>query len=249
MAASSYEYKHAESGISEEDTGLGGEVHGVREGTGKYEPSEGAAGSGESSTRPVNSTGYLETAHGLMTYSEVAETLAVSVVKAIENIVSTNPDNLNISPEWVCSIHRDIAGSLFPDWAGRLRDINVLVGTHTPPPYYEVPVHIRLYCEDLSARLENVSIEEIEGVAEVLAFADWRFQWVHPFRDFNGRVGRILLSAVLFRLKLPPAETAAVKPSARALYLEALHTADQGNLEPLTEIWEERLSAAAEADE
>ena len=48
--------------------------------------------------------------------------------------------------------------------------------------------------------------------AETLAFADWRFQWIHPFRDFNGRVGRILLSAMLFKLRLPPAETAVVEP-------------------------------------
>lgn len=155
----------------------------------------------------------------------------------------------SVLPEWVCSVHGDIAGSLFPDWGGRLRDINVMVGTHTPPPYYEVPVHIRLYCEDLSARLMNAEGGSIEAIAETLAYADWRFQWIHPFKDFNGRVGRILLAAVLFRLKLPPAETAAVEPEAKARYLEALRAADEGDLSPLTEIWGERLSAAAEGAE
>ena len=56
-------------------------------------------------------------------------------------------------------------------------DVNVQVGTHIPPPYFEVPVHIRLYCEDLSARLASVKEqEEIEKISETLAYADWRFQ-------------------------------------------------------------------------
>ncbi|MCL4477069.1 MAG: N-6 DNA methylase [Nitrospirae bacterium] len=49
-------YELSEGGVSGEDTGLGGEVHGVREGAGEYDPSEGASGEGESSTRPVDST-------------------------------------------------------------------------------------------------------------------------------------------------------------------------------------------------
>jgi len=116
---------------------------------------------------------------------------------------------------------------------------------HIPPPYFEVPVHMRLYCEDLAVRLSGVSQKrDIEKVAETLAYADWRFQWIHPFKDFNGRVGRILLSAILFRLRLPPAETATVEPEGEKRYLKALHEADAGDLSYLTEIWLERLSRA-----
>jgi len=121
----------------------------------------------------------------------------------------------------------------------------VEVGTHKPPPYYEVPVHIRQYCDDLTARLSTVSHgKDIEKIAETLAFTDWRFQWIHPFRDFNGRVGRILLTAVLFILKLPPAETASVEPSEKERYLMSLRSADGGDLSKLTEIWLERLLQA-----
>ncbi|TAL27836.1 MAG: hypothetical protein EPN94_01020, partial [Nitrospirae bacterium] len=110
-------------------------------------------------------------------------------------------------------------------------------------PYYEVPVHVLRYCDDLSARLLLAAQQQnIEAFAETLAFTDWRFQWIHPFRDFNGRVGRILLAAVLFKLKLPPAETAVVDPDKKERYLNALHESDSGNLSLLTEIWIERLS-------
>jgi fido (protein-threonine AMPylation protein) len=238
-------YKLAAEGVSGEDSGLGSEVHGVREGAGKYEPTEGTPREGEDSTRPLDSTRYFDTAQGIKTYSEVSEILAVSVAKAIEAIIDGIPEGIHITSEWICKIHDDIAGSLFPGWAGRFRDINVQVGSHIPPPYYEVPIHVRLYCEDLASRLASaLDSKDIEEVAETLAYADWRFQWIHPFKDFNGRAGRIVLSAVLLKLKLPPADTVAVDPEGKERYLKALHEADAGDLSYLNEIWVERLSDA-----
>lgn len=139
-------YKLPEECVSGEGPGLGGEVHGIREGTGEYEPSEGTRREGKDSTRPLDSTRYFVTAQGIKTYSEVSEILAVSVAKTIEAIIDSTPEEIHITPEWICKLHNDIAGSLFPEWAGRFRDVNVTVGTHIPPPYYEVPVHVRSYC-------------------------------------------------------------------------------------------------------
>jgi hypothetical protein len=162
-------YKLSEEGISGEDPGLGGKVHGIREGAGEYDAAEGTPGNGEDSTRPVDSTRYFETAQGTKTYSEVAEIIAVSVTKIIEAVVEQTPEDIHITPEWICKLHNDIASALFPDWAGHFRIVNVKVGTHTPPPFYEVPVHVRLYCEDLAARLSSAEqgkfyrpIEELE---------------------------------------------------------------------------------------
>jgi fido (protein-threonine AMPylation protein) len=240
-------YKLPEEGVSGEGPGLGGEVHGIREGTGEYGPSEGAPGEGKDSTRPLDSTRFLETAQGIKTYSEVSEILAVAVAQTIDAIIQGNPKEVHVTSEWICKLHGDIAGSLFPGWAGRFRDLNVQVGRHTPPPYYEVPVHVRSYCEDLTARL--LFAEEgkgIEKISETLAYADWRFQWIHPFRDFNGRVGRLLLTAILFKLKLPPAETVSIEPEGKKRYLQALRAADGGDLSLLKEVWTERLSKALE---
>ncbi|MFH1212275.1 MAG: Fic family protein [Candidatus Woesearchaeota archaeon] len=245
MAKKPHGYNLAEEGVSGKGSGLGGEVHGIREGTGEYGPSEGTPQEGKGNIPPLDSIRYFETAQGILARPQVSEILAVSVAKSIESIINLTPGKIHITPEWICKLHNDIAGSLFPEWAGRFRDVNVTVGTHNPPPYYEVPVHTRLYCEDLIARLSFALREKnIEKISETLAFADWRFQWIHPFRDFNGRVGRIILTAVLFKLTLPPAETASVEPEEKEKYLNALRTADKGDLSILAEIWIKRLSKA-----
>lgn len=120
------------------------------------------------------------------------------------------------------------------------------VGQHTPPPYYEVPTFMRLFCDDLRERLRNLSPEEVDvqELAALLAWVDWRFQWIHPFKDFNGRIGRVLLAALLYKLALLHVETAPLVLDVRKQYLSALRTADEGNLEPFTDVWLHRLAAA-----
>jgi Fic family protein len=170
--------------------------------------------------------------------------LAVALVGILDEIVQTPPERTTITPEWLCLRHQKLTGDLFPNWAGRYRDLNIQVGTHTPPPFYEVPMLVRLFCDDLAERLRRVSLEDtgLLSVAELLAWADWRFQWIHPFRDFNGRIGRVLLVALLHRTGLPPMDTAPTEPNTRRQYLSALRAADQGDLGPLTDLWIHRIA-------
>jgi hypothetical protein len=58
MAGKPRRYKILAEGISGQGSRLGDKVHGVREGAGKYEQSEGTYGEGEDSTRPLVSTDY-----------------------------------------------------------------------------------------------------------------------------------------------------------------------------------------------
>jgi fido (protein-threonine AMPylation protein) len=233
--------------LSGPGAGLGGGVDEIRERTGDYGPPSGTPG--ESQDQPsgsVGSTRYFDTAEGVKSYAEVAERLAVQLAAILRCIVDSDPATLRITPEWLCLCHRDLAGTLFPDWAGRFRDRNVQIGPHQPPPFYEVPVHIRLFCDDLAERLRHIQpdVPDLHAIAELLAVADGRFQSIHPFRDFNGRVGRILLVALLHVLGLPPVEIVPAGPEFRQAYFEALNAADQGEYGLLTEMWLRRLTEA-----
>lgn len=67
------------------------------------------------------------------------------------------------------------------------------------------------------------------------------FERIHPFVDGNGRVGRLLLTFMLIQHGYPPAVILKTK---RTQYLKALHTADGGNENPLTEVIARAVSGA-----
>ncbi len=230
-------------GPSENVAGAGRPVDGVRERNSEYGPPQDPP---EDEEERVGSTRLLETAEGPLPYRQVSERLAVALAGIFQDIVQIPPEQVVVTPEWLCLRHQALAGVLFPAWAGRYRDVNVQVGPHTPPPFYEVPGLVRSFCDDLAERLRHVRPAEGDAlrVSELLAWTDWRLQWIHPFKDFNGRIGRVLLAAVLYKLALPHVVTAPLEQDVRRRYLDALHAADGGDLGPLTDVWLHRLAAS-----
>lgn len=108
-----------------------------------------------------------------------------------------------------------------------------------PRPDMKSPLIFKNFSLDLEERQRH--LRGAKSIAELLEWADWRFQWVHPFKDFNGRVGRILLIALAYKLALPPIDPAATDESGKAAYFAALRAADAGDLAELNDLWLDRL--------
>lgn len=74
--------------------------------------------------------------------------------------------------------------------------------------------------------------------AEVLsAWLHHRFTQIHPFQDGNGRVARTLASLVFLRAGLFPL---VIRDADRTVYIEALETADSGDMRPLIDLFVKR---------
>jgi Fic family protein len=86
-------------------------------------------------------------------------------------------------------------GEKTPLTPGELRERDVEVGSHIGPPHELVP--------DLLAhfqwRYESADVSRIQRIIAIGA-SHHRLAWIHPFRDGNGRVGRLFSDAVIRRL-------------------------------------------------
>lgn len=83
-------------------------------------------------------------------------------------------------------------------------------------------------------------------LTEALAFAEGRLLSIHPFRDFNGRVTRMLLFSLLYRFDLPPVKLIPDEKDSAGTneYLSALTEADRMNWQPLIMVWRKRSGLA-----
>jgi CRISPR-associated endonuclease/helicase Cas3 len=192
-------------------------------------------------TPPSGATRYIQTTRGLLSYSQLAPLLAERVLRVERDIVVGTFGEQGLSPDLILGFHKDIAGDLCPEWAGRWRDAEVRVGEHHPPPPYRVPLLMRDYGEDLRVRLLNATGHMDDLLLETLAFAEGRLLSIHPFTDFNGRVTRLFLRELLRRLELPPVDLVPTCPADEALYRAALRAGDGLDWRPLVKIWQQRF--------
>jgi CRISPR-associated endonuclease/helicase Cas3 len=212
-----------------EDSGERGGEHGLRGRTG------GTLGPRGGTRPPAHTTRHLETTLGILTYVQLAPHLA-SAVRALEACIEAGEfDARLIDDELIEHLHRCLCADLTPQLTG-WRRIDVVVGAHTPPDFYRVPILAREYGRDLEARLGALSGAPDEGLLETLAFAEGRLLSIHPFADFNGRLTRVLLRPLLRRLDLPAVDL--LPPAGyESGYLEALSAADRNDWRPLMEVW------------
>ncbi|MGH2763268.1 MAG: Fic family protein [Thermoleophilaceae bacterium] len=138
-------------------------------------------------------------------------------------------------------VHRQVVGPVWlmdpPPGLGteegpgafRRNDIREFPSGMKPPPWTEVPHLMTDWVAVVAA-----PVPEGRHLLTSLAQLHAGFERIHPFRDGNGRVGRLLLNLLLVRHGHPPL---VVRRQQRRRYLAALARADRGDLGPLTELF------------
>ena len=192
----------------------------------------------EGSTSPGHATRTVETTRGVLTYAQLAPLLAERVLAVEQQIAAGDFQSRMLDGDFTRQLHAATAGDLVPDWAGQWRTVAVQVGAHEPPAPHEIPLLMRIYSDDLAARLIHLTDDLL---LETLAFAEGRLLSIHPFRDFNGRVTRLFLRELLRRLDLPPVDLVPTAQTDEPIYFAALRAGDALNWQPLAAIWRQRL--------
>ena len=133
--------------------------------------------------------------------------------------------NKKLNQELILKLHSILmngictGAGLYRNHAVRILGVNLPVAN-----YLKIPILISDIIEEMNKKTNDT----ISLVASVHS----RFEAVHPFSDGNGRIGRILMTAILLKANLPPA---IIKQENKRLYYTYLFKAqtkdDQSQLE------------------
>ena len=140
-------------------------------------------------------------------------------------------------------IHRLIFAKSWPEIAGRFRTENIeITGTSFLPPHWrQVPTLTYQALEALQYRLTMLSWDDAQGIVELAAQAHYDIAAIHPFRDGNGRVARLVLNYVFRYFKLP---YVVIPKEARDRYLDTLEVANRGDMAPFTDFVAEQYECS-----
>lgn len=183
------------------------------------------------STKPKSATSFKETAFGILPRSEIIKLEAEGIKKAQQFIIKLSNRKIKITSQVILDIHKVGFGFIFPDWAGKFRIVDVMVGDYEPPHYSKISELILNLCNDLAERLKHLSSPQNEEVflSELISLLAWfqhRFVWIHPFKDYNGRVARLLTNLLLLNLGFPILTIKSETGKNRTKYVQAMKVAD-----------------------
>ena len=153
----------------------------------------------------IDSTREIDTLDGPKLYNELVPVLALGVERVSKALVVRGPDDLRFSFGQVVWLHEEAFKEVVA-WAGQIRNKDVAVGRHLPPPFYLVRNQLKEFADTLEYRVARLDLENLDPheVVDIFATCEGRFTNIHPFRDFNGRVSRMLSWMLVLRLRLPP---------------------------------------------
>lgn len=159
-------------------------------------------------------------------------------IKNLENAICFIEDYLdesaNIDRAFISELHKILTDRLTAppsgegsNYPGELRKHNVTIkkSGHTPPDMMLLPDHFHEFVEFINApRKEQYQLL-------MVAIAHHRFEYIHPFDNGNGRMGRLLNYAFLIKLGFKVKQGRLINPSSvfytdRDKYYDMLAQAD-----------------------
>lgn len=130
----------------------------------------------------------------------------------------------DITVDDILEIHRLLMGFVDIQEAGKFRNTQVFVADHVPPHPREIHALMKEFVNWLNSD-ESYKLHPVKYAA----LAHYKFVYIHPFTDGNGRTSRLIMNYILMRAGYPPV---IIHKQDRHKYYEYLKLANQGDVRP-----------------
>lgn len=143
----------------------------------------------------------------------------------------------------LCDWHRQWLGAVY-EWAGEYRQVNISKGGFPFAMSGQVPRLMREFEKNVLARYTPCAFDDPDKVLEALAITHCELVLIHPFREGNGRVSRLLSTLMALQAGLPLLNFGVIKGKQREAYFAAIQAGMGRNIEPMREIFKRVVQAS-----
>jgi cell filamentation protein len=144
----------------------------------------------------------------------------------------------------VCHWHRQWLGTVY-EWAGEYRQVNIGKDDFWFAMSAQVPRLMQEFERDVLAVYTPCDFGSLEDVLEALAITHCELVLIHPFREGNGRVSRLLATLMALQAGLPLLNFASIKGKQRQAYFSAVRRGVGREYEPMVEVFRAVVKASS----
>ncbi|HTY20338.1 MAG TPA: Fic family protein [Geobacteraceae bacterium] len=134
--------------------------------------------------------------------------------------------------EDICQMHRQWLGRIYV-WAGMPRSVNISKDGFDFAMARVIPTLLEEFESEQLRKLTPCLFTNRDEVAHALAEVHVEFMLIHPFREGNGRLGRLLATLMALQAGLPLLEFSEMIGIRREKYFAAVRAGLDRNYQPM----------------
>ncbi|RUP32847.1 MAG: cell filamentation protein Fic [Curvibacter sp.] len=180
---------------------------------------------------------------GIQSVEDMDELELELLQRLYEDVLMEHLPNRALTVDDLKTWHRRWLGNVF-DWAGQERSVTMSKDGFPFAASAQIPRLLAEFERTCLARWTPCYDMETDALVEAIAVTHVEFILIHPFREGNGRLSRLLADVMAVQAGLEPLDYStwnAEKPA----YIQAIHQGFLGNYAPMKQIVEQALSGGA----
>ena len=164
-------------------------------------------------------------------------TEAQEQLRALDVISKLFGENHRFTAEDICQIHKIWLGRIYP-WAGQYRQVNISKGGFEFTKALAVSANMEEFEKGPLRKHTPCRNMFLKQIAEALAVVHTELVLIHPFREGNGRMARLLSILMGWQAQLPTLDFGGITGKKKKKYFAAVRAGVARNYKPMEEIFE-----------
>ena len=165
---------------------------------------------------------------------QVAETAAL--LQLTDDLLGELTETQRFTGGDLCAWHRRWLGGIY-DWAGRYRQVNMSKDGFPFAAARRVPDLMADYSRTVLAAHTPCAGMDDTRLVQALARTHAEFILIHPFREGNGRLARLLNTLMALQAGLPLLDFDGIRGAAKQRYIASIQAAQGHDYAPLERVF------------
>lgn len=183
---------------------------------------------------------------GIKSPQEMDDTEARALERTMVGLVGKYNERHRFTAADICEIHKSWLNEIY-EWAGAYRQVNVSKGDFPFAAAARVPSLMEEFERSVLARHTPCNSKDRTEIVHALAETHVELVLIHPFREGNGRVARMLSTLMALQAGLPLLDFGLIAGGRKEMYFAAVQAGLDKNYKPMEQLFAEVIERSLAA--
>ncbi|MHB8883228.1 MAG: Fic/DOC family protein [Thermodesulfovibrionales bacterium] len=173
---------------------------------------------------------------GITSPDEMDDVEAIALKEATDRLVRTVDKHHRFTAADICDFHKIWLDGIY-SWAGTYRQVNMSKGDFPFAAAIHIPTLMTQFDREVLTRNTPCDFKSRSKVIHSLAETHIELVLIHPFREGNGRLARILSTLMALQAGLPLLDFRVITGEKKVEYFAAIQTGLDKNYEQMEKLF------------